>query len=388
MKKALTTFFFSIVLLFVMGCKSSEQKAEALIKDYMFKHLDNFDSYEVVETTIDSAYNAPRFNSQVIDLAIDAMKKEKEWDAHFEKLQDELRLLQWRLRWFDIGGRELVAEYENLSKETDNVCTLGEKLFQDYVDIHEIGDTLSSNFIGWEVNHKFRYNNRGVTKTLGENLFIMDKKFKRIITAYDSNDKDLQAAFKIIEYVLEVEADVWKDMLKAIHDRDFDALDNGFELALKNLDHTASEVRSNSVESLNGVAGSDTKSKSEDMGRNVETNDPAIAFIRKMYDEGLYLDDGFIRQHCTAKMKKKLIDYYDYDGCDDCYATWLFRSGAQDTKNDTFEESRVLNVVATGDSWYEYSALDMGWEFTNRISLIRNGNTFLIDDVVMVQEPH
>ncbi len=158
--------------------------------------------------------------------------------------------------------------------------------------------------------------------------------------------------------------------------------------ALKNLNQNTIVVKLDTVISSNNVAKSDTKSKNEDMGIYVETNDPAITFIQKMYDEGLYLDDGFIRQHCTEKMKKKLIDYYDYDGCDDCYATWLFRSGAQDTKNDTFEEPRVLSVVATGDNWYEYSALDMGWEFTNRISLIRNGNTFLIDDVVMVQEPH
>lgn len=119
--------------------------------------------------------------------------------------------------------------------------------------------------------------------------------------------------------------------------------------------------------------------------------DEVIEFIRTMYNTEQYTNYAFLESHCTKKMLMKLVDNFEYE-CDGiCYATWLFRSDAQDEKYGPYSyygngvnESKIINVVRYEDHWYDYTALDMGWLFTNRISIIKSGNRYLIDDVIKV----
>lgn len=123
--------------------------------------------------------------------------------------------------------------------------------------------------------------------------------------------------------------------------------------------------------------------------QNYPADPQALTFIKNMYNLEQYEDYSFLRSHCTKKMLKKLVDNFEYDVDGVNYATWLFRSGAQDEKYINGEniqnESKVLSIVAKNEHWYAYTALDMGWKFTNWVYLIKSGNTFLIDDVITVE---
>lgn len=55
------------------------------------------------------------------------------------------------------------------------------------------------------------------------------------------------------------------------------------------------------------------------------------SFIAKMYEEDLYKDYDFLEKHCSAELLKKLQYAYPYDTDGVAYATWLFRSGQQDS---------------------------------------------------------
>lgn len=115
-------------------------------------------------------------------------------------------------------------------------------------------------------------------------------------------------------------------------------------------------------------------------------NAAAIAFIRNMYNNKLYEDYDFLRRHCTEDMLEELAEEFDYEGGG--YATWLFRSGAQDDKyysQPNLNVSKILSVTQVQEEWYEYRALDAGWEFTSMIRLIKSGNTFLIDSVDLME---
>ena len=122
--------------------------------------------------------------------------------------------------------------------------------------------------------------------------------------------------------------------------------------------------------------------------QNYPSDPNAVAFIKNMYNQEKYEDYSFLKSHCTRKMLKKLEDNFGYECDGTCYATWLFRSGAQDEKynwgQNVESESKILSIVAKDDHWYAYTALDMGWKFTNWVYLIKSGNTFLIDDVITV----
>ena len=103
------------------------------------------------------------------------------------------------------------------------------------------------------------------------------------------------------------------------------------------------------------------------------------AFITKMYNEKLYEDYDFLQKHCSPEMLKKLQDAYPYDTDKQGYATWLFRSGQQDRKPGSDCKDAILEVTSDGD-WHTYKAMDMGWEFTNRIKLIlKDGRIIIVD---------
>lgn len=111
----------------------------------------------------------------------------------------------------------------------------------------------------------------------------------------------------------------------------------------------------------------------------------AKEFITKMYNEKLYEDYDFLQKHCSPELLKKLQDAYTYDSYEPAYATWLFRSGQQDSKPGSDDKTMILDVTADGD-WYTYKALDMGWEFTNRIKLTSKDAKIIIEDMDLTAE--
>lgn len=109
------------------------------------------------------------------------------------------------------------------------------------------------------------------------------------------------------------------------------------------------------------------------------------SFITQMYNNKLYDNYDSLQKHCSAELLKKLQDAYPYDTDGIAYATWLFRSGQQDSKPGADDKTIMLEVKADGD-WFVYTALDRGWKFTNRIKITNKGDKIVIEDVCAVKE--
>ena len=119
---------------------------------------------------------------------------------------------------------------------------------------------------------------------------------------------------------------------------------------------------------------------------NETTSEDTIKlFLTKMYNDKLYEDYDFLQKHCSPELLKKLQNAYQYDSDEPAYATWLFRSGQQDSKPGSDDKTMILGVSADGD-WYTYKALDMGWEFTNRIKLTSKDGKIIIEDMDLTGE--
>lgn len=114
-------------------------------------------------------------------------------------------------------------------------------------------------------------------------------------------------------------------------------------------------------------------------------SDEIQSFITQMYNNKLYEDYAFLQKHCSAELLKKLQDAYPYDTDGIAYATWLFRSSQQDSKPGADDKTIMLEVRADAD-WFVYTALDMGWEFTNKIKITNKGGEIVIEDVCTIKE--
>lgn len=125
-------------------------------------------------------------------------------------------------------------------------------------------------------------------------------------------------------------------------------------------------------------------SKSSEIS-NENSADFVAKWIERMYNDKLYEDYDFLQKHCSAKLLKKLQEAYTYDADSIAYATWLFRSGRQDSKPGADDKSIVLEVKVEGE-WYVYTALDMGWKFTNKIKVSNKNGEIVIDDLCTAKD--
>ena len=110
------------------------------------------------------------------------------------------------------------------------------------------------------------------------------------------------------------------------------------------------------------------------------------SFITRMYEGKLYENYDFLQKHCSAELLKKLQDAYPYDANGVAYATWLFRSGQQDSKPESNGKSCMVEVKNDNGDWYIYRAIDMGWEFTKRIKVFNKNGKIVISDICPVKD--
>ena len=147
----------------------------------------------------------------------------------------------------------------------------------------------------------------------------------------------------------------------------------------------AVESDSIKIDSVTQQAGADSGDslKTELEKAGIEDLDGAIeAFFTDVFNERYYEDEGFVMKYCTEKLQKKLKEAYDYDG-EEGYATWKFRSDAQDGPSD---EYKLTKFVPEGDGWYKYDFVDMGVRGSHRIKFITHVNPrgqidFYIDEL-------
>lgn len=94
------------------------------------------------------------------------------------------------------------------------------------------------------------------------------------------------------------------------------------------------------------------------------------------------LNDDMARKFCTEKMVRILHEEYDKEYADGGgMAVWKFRSGRQDGPSS---ESRVVEIIATGDKQYEVNYLDMGLRCTSRITTAIDNGIVKIDHVQLI----
>lgn len=114
--------------------------------------------------------------------------------------------------------------------------------------------------------------------------------------------------------------------------------------------------------------------------------DEIKSFIIRMYTEKLYEDYDFLQKHCSVELLKKLQDAYPYDANGVAYATWLFRSGQQDSKPDSKGLSYIQDIKPDKNDWYILSAVDMGWKFTKRLKVSNENGKIIISDICPIED--
>ena len=183
---------FAILTLFATSCsKSPEKKAEALIKDVVLKTLVLPDTYQPVETKLDSAftpYHDPKAVSAFLDLfQID----QKKGIVEEQMKQAKSSMAIWSGPYMTAFGREkyqqakdeyelFQATYESLSKQYEQILAVIGELFNKQPE-----------FIGYRAHHRFRANNNEGATLLSGYYYLLDKDLTTVVAQWDEEDIDI-----------------------------------------------------------------------------------------------------------------------------------------------------------------------------------------------------
>lgn len=193
----------AIPFLLIVSCSSKEEKANELIKADMFKSLYDYESYQPIETIIDSSFIEAKKDSIVRGYAYLLIENLNIINKSLDKVESEKRSLDiWSDSYSLYGRGQYLDHYRNIKKELADIkgyMTIANTLM---FSIKTRADSLGTSFIGWEAKHKFRCKNKGGNPDIGNYLYVFDKDMKRITYKEDLEDKDIISLNSAIDDII------------------------------------------------------------------------------------------------------------------------------------------------------------------------------------------
>ncbi len=175
----------------VSSCNISPQKkAEVLIKDAVQKKLVLPDTYQAVETLLDSAFS-PQHSPEFINLMLDVYKKGNEMD----RLDAQMRLAKssmaiWGGSYMSAYDRQQYKDakdtYDNAKKQYDLLTSQLEKKAERMREMLEDGNE----YIGVRAHHTYRAQDNAGNVSLNEEYFLLDKNYTQIIARWSKDEID------------------------------------------------------------------------------------------------------------------------------------------------------------------------------------------------------
>lgn len=214
-----------VALIGLCSCgQSKEEKAQEMAANYLKGVLYHFDSYEPLQTKVDSSFVALSTDREAIELTLDMLKLFQSAQEYADKIESaESSMEIWSPSGYSSAYSK--GEYRRAKEERDNNQRLLDKTKdriqnqfskiksrQSYLEAEallKIGD-----FNGWKVYHKFKsLNGAGTLDLFGEYVFFCDEDFNEG-SAYPKEDYD--AIVKVITAISS--SDDIAEMIEAVQE--------------------------------------------------------------------------------------------------------------------------------------------------------------------------
>ena len=215
----------ALSLLTLSACSpTKEEKAQEMAANYLKGVLYHFDSYEPLQTKVDSSFVSLASDKEAIDLTLDMLKlfqSAQEYADKIERAESSMEI--WSPRGYSSAYSK--GEYRRAKEERDNNQRLLDKTKeriqnqfskiksrQSYLEAEaslRIGD-----FDGWKVYHKFKsLNGTGTVDIFGEYVFFCDTDFNER-SAFSKDDYE---AIKKVMTAISSSNDI-SDMIEKVQD--------------------------------------------------------------------------------------------------------------------------------------------------------------------------
>ncbi len=194
--------------------KSPAQRAKVLIKKHIKNYLFHPDTYEGIETKIDSAFTPycdPTFHRLLLklkeitneideyDLKINLKKNETSSAESIMTLYSDMyygysALSQHQYQRYKQEYETHNRELQDMVAEKDSLVVKKRKLND------KIREAISKQpkFIGWQAIHRYRAENNLEQTLIGNAYFLFDEDFREVLLMYDVDSDDFNFIDKMI----------------------------------------------------------------------------------------------------------------------------------------------------------------------------------------------
>lgn len=193
-------YIFAFVLILSSCSKSLEEKANELIKTELRKSLFKPDSYNPIETKLDSAFS-PYDDPVLFEKMTELVKLGVELEGlDYDMKQAKSSMSIWSEPYMGSYGRneynEAKADYDKANSKIDKLKEKGRKKIEEVIEI--LGQERK--FIGYLATHNYRADNNAGNTLIGNSVFIIDKEFKSVLFSCEVEEyNEMQQAIEELE---------------------------------------------------------------------------------------------------------------------------------------------------------------------------------------------
>jgi hypothetical protein len=202
MKKVLLFAIISLVLLASCSIKTNEEKARELIEPQVKSSLIKPESYEFAQIQLDSCFSDSQRNPEVIAFATKVAKlfnEYKEYSSDAERAESSMTIYAPSYGYQSAHSAQQQKKYKaEMEKARRKAADKKEQIIQLYRDNKKLFMAFQSGkheFIGWMAVFGYRAETAGGMKTMGEELFYLNKDLTEVTNRFTEEDmRDMQSA--------------------------------------------------------------------------------------------------------------------------------------------------------------------------------------------------
>ena len=206
--KRINLILSCVLALTLVACTSKEEKANKLIKQYMYENLYDFESYEPMKTSVDTLFvNDIHFDKAAYAYAVvgkNSLNKSNEYLREVKSASTSMDI--WSDSYTSYGRSQWNEANEKMKENLDKAKQSLAEVYRAMIGIKEREEILvqvpADEQTGWKVDHRFRCKTKGGSSTIGDYCFIFDKDIKEILDVYDVDEDEYKSYIGFLDEAL------------------------------------------------------------------------------------------------------------------------------------------------------------------------------------------
>lgn len=181
---------FALSVFVLSACESKDDKISSLIKGRVKETLSNPDSYQPVETIIDSLKNDRYGDTLILDNSLKSIEARRKFTNAEKMFYEKRDIVNDYLNSTTATNKDMDAinnEKQKMDEYLKDMDTQGAIIKSLETEIKAYDKKCDGKFYGWLVTHKFNYVSKDGEPSSGTYILFVDKDYRKVYRVLDED---------------------------------------------------------------------------------------------------------------------------------------------------------------------------------------------------------